>query len=503
MLVGIYARVSTGSEEQENALEQQLDRLNKAATARGVEDPMRYVDIASGTKDDRPELSRLMGDCVAGLVTEVIVTRLDRLSRSSSHGAELLKYFSRDNTPNLTALDDSLDLNTTGGRFMAQMLVSWAEAESDRLAERTRHGHAYRRKQRKVFGPRSPFGYQFDGKGGLEADPETFSTAQELIRRFIAGESLGALRKWCLEERGHRFSTNFALRRWLTLPTLCGARAYRKRQSVLDPKTGNKKKVERPPGDYGEIYWLDENDQPFQPPLMSREQHAFVLSVFHARAGVDTRPLEGKRTRPLTGLITCGDCGRVMEHHRAGKKGPLSLRCKTLGCPSRWKTIRAEETAIAMFAFLQRHAAQLVELTDEIRAAQEGKLSVEEKALGDQIQQLEGMNDPDLRTVLDKKREMLSQMIKAKSSNSVEVFTKQVAEFEGIPPKRLLQEEPAVVRRLLQQFCRAEAAKGELTFIYVAERIRRPDQGRAISVEGFGFGQSRKKMLAKLETQPD
>jgi site-specific DNA recombinase len=147
--VAIYARVSTGSDEQENALEQQIARLEAAATANGDNEPLRYIDIDSGFKDDRPELSRLIRDCGAGLMNTVVVTRLDRLSRSSSHGAELLRYFSQDNSPSLVALDDSLDLSTSGGRFMARMLISWAEAETDRLAERLKAGFKHRRDQRK------------------------------------------------------------------------------------------------------------------------------------------------------------------------------------------------------------------------------------------------------------------------------------------------------------------------------------------------------------------
>ena len=143
----------TGSEEQQQALEQQDERLTQAAIANGDDDPRRFTDVESGKRDDRQALTDLLAACRNGDVDVVIVTRLDRLSRSSAHGAELLRYFGLDSSPNLIALDDSLDLSTPGGRFMARLLISWAEAESDRLAERTRHGHAYRRKLNKPFGP--------------------------------------------------------------------------------------------------------------------------------------------------------------------------------------------------------------------------------------------------------------------------------------------------------------------------------------------------------------
>ena len=187
MRVAIYARVSTGSDEQENALEQQIARLEAAAAANGDNEPLRYIDIDSGSKDDRPELSRLIRDCGAGLMNAVVVTRLDRLSRSSSHGATLLRMFSDPAFPNLIALDDSIDLSTAGGKFMARLLISWAEAETDRLAERVRHGNAHRRAQRKPSGPLAPFGYQFtEDRCRLEPDPVYWPIAEAAVEKFLS-----------------------------------------------------------------------------------------------------------------------------------------------------------------------------------------------------------------------------------------------------------------------------------------------------------------------------
>ena len=206
MRVAIYARVSTGSDEQENALEQQIARLEAAAAANGDNEPLRYIDIDSGSKDDRPELSRLIRDCWAGLMNAVVVTRLDRLSRSSSHGAELLRYFNQDNSPSLVALDDSLDLNTSGGRFMARMLISWAEAETDRLAERLKAGFKHRRDQRKPFGSKPLFPYVFSEDGSrYEPDPASWHIAEEAIERFLKDPTTGALVDWFHREHGIRW----------------------------------------------------------------------------------------------------------------------------------------------------------------------------------------------------------------------------------------------------------------------------------------------------------
>ena len=119
MAVAIYARVSSASEEQAHAMEQQLERLRKAAQGELCRE---FIDVASGGRDDRPQLEALMEACRAGEIERVIVTRLDRMSRSFVHGADLLSYFSGNDSPNLQALDDTLRaavLWGAGGVFCA------------------------------------------------------------------------------------------------------------------------------------------------------------------------------------------------------------------------------------------------------------------------------------------------------------------------------------------------------------------------------------------------
>ena len=495
MRVATYARVSTHSTDQQNALEQQIDRLERHSAGLGDRDPASYVDIASGSRDDRPELSRLLADCARGLIGTVVVTRLDRLSRSSSHGAQLLKYFAEERTPNLVALDDSLDLATPGGKFMARLLISWAEAETDRLSERTRHGHAYRRQQRKTFGWKAPYGYVLDGQGGLKADPDTFEIAEDALERFLNGQSLGSLVTWFLEEKGHKWGNNWALRRWLCNPTLVGARAYGQQKTVTDSETGAKRKVSRPPGEYGEIYWVDDDGQPFQPPLLTREQHAYVLGVFHERSDPTTRPLEGRRTRPLTGIVSCMDCGRTMEHHRAGKKGPLSLRCKTPGCISRWKTIREADTRVFMAMMLQRQAEGIARHWQEIRAAQAGKVSPEQAELREQVRKLEdvqaSMEDPSLQALLNQKHAELAALVATDSADTTGTFLKDVAIFQSDSFPTVVMAKPELLRHLFQLYLRAEASGGELRTIVWGKGVVIPGQNLVQTLEqGVGFGRS-------------
>lgn len=405
MDVALYARVST--DEQSQALEQQQARLDAhAATLAASVTSHWYVDIASGTRDDRPELARLMADATAGRFAVVLVTRLDRLSRNSSHGAQLLRFFQQETTPTLIALDDSLNLGEPGGRFMARMLISWAEAESDRLSERTRHGHAHRRQQLKPFGSKAPFGYRFTADGSnLELDPETGPIAADLVRFFLRNPVTGQAITYSKEQHGIPWSTDYTFRRWICNPSLAGARCYGQDYRVIDPVTGQKKRIARPPGEYAQII------PDCHPAIMTREEHARILAVYHARSKRGTAPLQAGRVRLLTGMVACGHCGRNMFYHASNTPAQnFYMRCHARQCDQRFKNSIKVATLMERIQVTILHNSSEVVQLEAInrRPADE---SPEVKKLREQIQRLEHEDDPDLDGVLVSKKQRLATLL--------------------------------------------------------------------------------------------
>ena len=76
MKVG-YARVSSKSQAETDALNQQVDRLRKA----GAEEIL--TDIQSGREDSRKSYKKLLKLVKTGVATEVITTRLDMLGMNA------------------------------------------------------------------------------------------------------------------------------------------------------------------------------------------------------------------------------------------------------------------------------------------------------------------------------------------------------------------------------------------------------------------------------------
>ena len=122
-----YARVST---EAQN-LDRQLDALGKY----GVD--MIYNEKMSGTKKNRPELTKLMDRITEG--DTVVVESLSRLGGSTKDLIELTETFQSKGV-NLVSLKESIDTNSPTGKLLFTLMSAIAQFERDVIADRTREG---------------------------------------------------------------------------------------------------------------------------------------------------------------------------------------------------------------------------------------------------------------------------------------------------------------------------------------------------------------------------
>lgn len=129
-----YARVSTkGQAKDGNSLDDQRIKLTDAGAT------TIYEDSFTGTKTDRPELDKLKDVLKPG--DTVIVTKLDRLARSASKGADLVNLWLKDGIT-VHILNMGLINDTPTGRLIMQIMFAFAEFERDMIVERTQEGKA-------------------------------------------------------------------------------------------------------------------------------------------------------------------------------------------------------------------------------------------------------------------------------------------------------------------------------------------------------------------------
>jgi DNA invertase Pin-like site-specific DNA recombinase len=148
--VALYARVSTCNGQQDP--EMQLGELREYARARGFQIVNEFVDRGvSGAKESRPQLNRLMADAHSRKFDAVLVWKIDRWGRSLKHLVTSLADLDAYGVA-FVSLRDSLDLSTSSGRLMMQLLGAMAEFERSLIQERVKAGLRNARSKGRVLG---------------------------------------------------------------------------------------------------------------------------------------------------------------------------------------------------------------------------------------------------------------------------------------------------------------------------------------------------------------
>ena len=99
---------------------------------------------------ERPGMQRLLAMVQACQVQVVVVTKLDRLTRSVADLDRLLKLFDKKGMA-LVSLQESLDATTATGRLMMNLLASVSQWEREVIGERTRDAMQHLRRTGQVY----------------------------------------------------------------------------------------------------------------------------------------------------------------------------------------------------------------------------------------------------------------------------------------------------------------------------------------------------------------
>jgi len=132
---GLYERVST----REQSTETQGQALRPYAEARGFAFEEFIDNGVSGAKERRPALDRLVKAARARQIDVIVVTKLDRLARSTHHLVTLGRELAQLGV-DLVVLDQQIDTTTPSGRLMFHVLSAIAEFERDLIRERVKAG---------------------------------------------------------------------------------------------------------------------------------------------------------------------------------------------------------------------------------------------------------------------------------------------------------------------------------------------------------------------------
>lgn len=201
-----YVRVSTEKQvDQGSSLEAQTQRVKQYAELYNLELVEIIVDPGHSAKTlARPGLQRALGMLNAGQADALLVTKLDRLTRSVRDLGSLIDdYFT--NKFALLSVGEQIDTSTPGGRLVLNILGSISSWERERIGERTREAVAYLRTQGRVVSKHPPYGWRAEGKH-VVPNPEE----QRMIAEMRDLRKMGYSYTWIAQQYRTRIGTQMA-----------------------------------------------------------------------------------------------------------------------------------------------------------------------------------------------------------------------------------------------------------------------------------------------------
>jgi DNA invertase Pin-like site-specific DNA recombinase len=150
-----YARVSTSSQAVSGyGLGVQQAAIEQACIQRDLTLVELLVDGGVSGSKVGPRLTQALARLDAGEADYLMVSKLDRMARSTLNGAKIIERAQKHGW-GIIALDMGLDMSTNSGRFMVNLFLAVAEFERGLISERTKAALGQARSQGVVLGRHS------------------------------------------------------------------------------------------------------------------------------------------------------------------------------------------------------------------------------------------------------------------------------------------------------------------------------------------------------------
>ena len=367
--VATYARYST-DRQNPRSIEDQVRVCREFIERNGgkLSDHLVFSDAAiSGTSTIRPGFQALFEAVRTGTVDVVITEDLSRIGRDVGNNDRILKSF-RTWGARLLAINDGIDTGQPHAKLVTALKSAMAESYLDELRERTRRGLDGVFAAGMTTGGRT-YGYRTVAAGdGTDRKRMVIDEAEaDVVRRIfdlhVQGDGMRVIaerlnRDGVLSARGGKWQ-HLTLRSMLRNEIYAGVVIYNRKRWERDNETGKRRWVERPRSEWkrAEREELRIIDAETWAAAQDRIRH--VERIYRA----DERP---KRGFPLSGLLHCDQCGRLMSisnhsyYQCSGHK-------KGYGCSN---ATSLREPAIRAWVMDKiRDTAGADDLLDEMRAA--------------------------------------------------------------------------------------------------------------------------------------
>ena len=296
MLTAIYVRVSTQEQAEHGySIDEQQERLKKYCDVMKWTVADVYVDAGfSGASMERPALKKLLKDIQAGKIQNVVVYKLDRLSRSQKDTLYLIEDQFLKNGVDFVSMSENFDTSTPLGRAMIGILAVFAQLEREQIRERMTMGKEARAKAGKYHGSNlKPLGYDYVN-GELVVNEYEAMQVREMFDLYVQGKTAGQVAE-ILAGKGYRHKhgewTRETVKNHLTMPLYLGYIKYK-----------------------GKLY------KGVHEPIVDAELYEEAQAIRKRRYDAIGNIRVGAVTSYLGGILTCAHCGA--PYYKSPDKNP-------------------------------------------------------------------------------------------------------------------------------------------------------------------------------------
>lgn len=277
-----YMRVSTEKQAEEGyGLDSQKRDIIEYCRNNELMITDWYVDDGYSGKDiNRPEVQRLITDCIKNRVKRVVTFALDRVARSTYDTIYVLERVFQKHNIDFRCVHNKINYETPSEQFQTQIVAAVAEYERKNIVLRMRGGMLERIKQGYWMGGGNlPYCYSYDDKNGILVPiPERKAQAREAMDLFLQGYSDDRISKLLGINEG-------TIRKILTSIVNTGKIPYK-----------------------GNVY------NGLHEPIFTEQE--FELLQHYRQIRADKKSYSHTESNLLTGLCVCGVCGCKMRYQK-------------------------------------------------------------------------------------------------------------------------------------------------------------------------------------------
>lgn len=316
--VAIYARVSTEEQAEHGySIDAQCENLKQYCKLYNKTVVKEYIDAGVSGKEmtKRKQLQALMLDVEKGIFDEVLVWKINRMSRKTKDLLEIVEHLNKHNVY-FRSISENFDTSNPMGKFALQMMGAVGELERNTIVENVKMGL----KQRAKMGYHNGglcLGYkavEVSGSGKnkkktLQIVPEEAFIIRKIFSLYTSGRGFRSIanqlnREGYRTKKGNTFYSD-SIREIVTNPIYVGVVRYNRYENWNEKRRMGKNKK----------------------PILEKGKHEAIIAqetwekaqmLFREKSKEAPRVFDSENL--LTGLIRCPECGTPMVISRSHYK---------------------------------------------------------------------------------------------------------------------------------------------------------------------------------------